>query len=117
VSARAFSTRDQVDTLCVHLTAPVADLVRFLFWAAWRVNEVRRLEWKHCLQIFHRHSRPIGDFRKVWTRACAAIGLEGRIVHDLRRSGVKHLIDSGFDPHIVMAFSGHRTPSMLRHRG
>jgi len=37
-----------------------------------------------------------------------------RIVHDLRRSGVKHLIDSGVDPHTVMAFSGHRTPSMLR---
>jgi integrase len=32
----------------------------------------------------------------------------------LRRSGVKHLIDSGNDPHTVMAFSGHRTPSMLR---
>jgi integrase len=35
-------------------------------------------------------------------------------VHDLRRSGVKYLIDSGIDPHTVMAFSGHRTPSMLR---
>jgi len=32
----------------------------------------------------------------------------------LVRSGVKHLIDSGVDPHTVMAFSGHRTPSMLR---
>jgi integrase len=40
--------------------------------------------------------------------------LPGRLVHDLRRSGVKHLIDSGNDPHTVMAFSGHRTPSMLR---
>jgi integrase len=42
------------------------------------------------------------------------IGLAGRLVHDLRRSGVKHLIDSGNDPHTVMAFSGHRTASMLR---
>ena len=38
----------------------------------------------------------------------------GRLVHDLRRSGVKHLIGAGVDPHTVMAFSGHRTPSMLR---
>ena len=35
-------------------------------------------------------------------------------MHDLRRSGVKHLIDSGVDPHTVTAFSGHRTASMLR---
>src|SRR5262249_10147450 len=71
----------------------------------------RRLD---CPYIFHRNGEPVGDFRKPWTRACAAIGLPGRLVHDLRRSGVKHLIDSGNDPHTAMAFSGHRTPSMLR---
>jgi hypothetical protein len=45
---------------------------------------------------------------------CTAIGLPDRIVHDLRRSGVKHLIGAGVDPHAVMAFSGHRTHSMLK---
>ncbi len=40
--------------------------------------------------------------------------LEGRIVHDLRRSGVRRLTNAGNDRHVVMAFSGHRTPSMLR---
>jgi hypothetical protein len=43
-----------------------------------------------------------------------SIRLSGRIVHDLRRSGVRHLIDAGNDPHTVMAFSGHRTDSMLK---
>src|SRR5262249_52926808 len=71
----------------------------------------RRLD---CPYIFHRDGEVIGDFRKLWQRACTAIGLAGRLVHDLRRSDVKHLIDSGIDPHTVMAFSGHRTPSMLR---
>jgi len=33
---------------------------------------------------------------------------------DLRRSGVRHLIRAGVPPHTVMAFSGHRTPSMLK---
>jgi integrase len=56
----------------------------------------------------------LGDFGKVWDRACAAVGMAGRIPHDLRRSGVKHYIDAGVDPHTVMAWSGHRTPSMLR---
>src|SRR2546427_11598389 len=42
------------------------------------------------------------------------IAMAGRIPHDLRRSGVKHYVDAGVDPHTVMAWSGHRTPSMLR---
>jgi hypothetical protein len=72
---------------------------------------VRRLD---CAFIFHREGEQIGDFRMVWKRACAAIGLPDRLVHDLSRNGVKHLIDSGNDPHTVMAFSGNRTASMLR---
>jgi integrase len=68
----------------------------------------------NCPYIFHRNGHAIGDFRKLWQLACTAIGLAGRLVRDLRRSGVKHLIDSGNDPHTVMAFSGHRTQSMLR---
>ena len=152
-----FFTRDEVEALCTHLASDLADVVQFLFFSAWRVGEVRTLQWrdydrqdqtirlrpehsknKHgrvlpligelaaildrrlaarrldCPYIFHRNGQPIGDFRKLWQRACTAIGLAGRLVHDLRRSGVKHLIDSGNDPHTVMAFSGHRTPSMLR---
>ena len=35
-------------------------------------------------------------------------------MHDLRRSGVRHPIRAGVAPHTVMAFSGHRTPSMLK---
>src|SRR4029077_2591076 len=51
---------------------------------------------------------------KRWKRACADLGVDGRIAYDVRRSGVRHLIQSGVDPHTVMAFSGHRTASMLR---
>jgi len=56
----------------------------------------------------------LGDFQKSWDRACRAIGMAGRTPHDLRRSGVKHYIEAGVDPHVVMAWSGHRTESMLR---
>jgi integrase len=154
-----FFTRTEVESLCGHLPPDLADVVQFLFFSAWRVNEVRSLEWrdyfaedgmirlrpefsknKHdrklpidrgelaaivmrrlearrqhpeCPYIFHRDGRRIGDFRKTWKRACDAIGLPGRIVHDLRRSGVKHLIGAGNDPHTVMQFSGHRTRSTL----
>jgi hypothetical protein len=54
------------------------------------------------------------DFQKMWVRACIAIGYSrsnpndpkevgaARTPHDLRRSGVKHYIDAGVDPHTVM---------------
>jgi integrase len=152
-----FFSRSEVEALCTHLDPDLADVVTFLFFSAWRVGEVRTLQWrdydrqeqslrlrpehsknKHgrvlplvgelaalldrrlaarrldCPYIFHRDGQAIGDFRKLWQRACTAVGLAGRLVHDLRRSGVKHLIAAGIDPHTVMAFSGHRTPSMLR---
>jgi Phage integrase family len=68
----------------------------------------------------------LGDFQKPWDRACISIGYSrpkpnhpkevraARTPHDLRRSGVKHYIDAGVDPHTVMQWSGHRTESMLR---
>ena len=73
--------------------------------------QARRLD---CPYVFHRNGRRIGDFRKLWAKACAELGLTGRIVHDLRRSGVRHLIRGGTPRHTVMAFSGHRTASMLK---
>ncbi len=76
-----------------------------------RQIKARRLD---CPYVFHQGGRKIGDFRKAWQTACTANGLHGRIVHDLRRSGVRHLIHAGIDPHTVMAFSGHRTDSMLK---
>jgi integrase len=67
-----------------------------------------------CPYVFHRNGRRIGDFRKLWVKACAEIGLTGRIVHDLRRSGVRHLVRAGVPLHTVMAMSGRRTQSMLK---
>jgi integrase len=154
---QGFFSRQEVEDLAGHLPPDITDAVQFLFFSAWRVGEMRTLEWrdydradgvirlrpersknKHsrvlpvegeiarimearvqkrrldCPFIFHQDGEPIGDFRKVWKKACAASGLPGRIVHDLRRSGVRHLIRAGVPPHTVMAFSGHRTNSMLK---
>lgn len=55
---KGFFSREQVEALCTHLPEVHADLVLFLF---------------------HANGKPVGDFRKVWRRACRAIGLEGRI--------------------------------------
>lgn len=154
---QGFLSRENMEAVAAQLDGDLADVVRFLFFSAWRVGEVRTLEWRDydraegtirlrpehsknaqgrvlpvvadvaavierrmqkrrldCPQIFHRDGQRIGDFRKAWHTACDAAGLAGRIVHDLRRSGVRHLINAGNDLHVVMQFSGHKTDSMLK---
>lgn len=66
----------------------------------------RRLD---CPFVFHRNGQPIGDIRKSFDRACAKIGLGHRLLHDLRRSGIKHLRNAGVPEQTIMRLSGHRT--------
>jgi integrase len=97
-----------------------------------RAREHRRLEQP---RIFHRNGRPIGDFRKLWQKACVAVGLghwieenddlrekpkwkirkkyRGLIVHDLRRSCVRNLVRSGLSEKIAMDQTGHKTRSVF----
>ncbi len=81
----------------------------------------RRIEARkrspHCPFIFHRRGKAVGDFRKVWKKACEAVGLvgglKGYIPYDCRRTAVRNLIRSGVEESTAMKISGHRTRSML----
>ena len=39
--------------------------------------------------------RPIGDWRKAWTKACVAAGCPGALFHDFRRTVVRNLTRAG----------------------
>jgi integrase len=64
--------------------------------------------------VFHRNGRPIGDFRKVWARACQAAGVAGTLFHDLRRSAVRNMDRVGVSQTVAMTLSGHKTASVYR---
>ncbi|MGC4097350.1 MAG: site-specific integrase [Nitrospira sp.] len=72
----------------------------------------RRLD---CPLIFHRRGKLIGDFRKVWKKACQAVGLvggiKGYIPYDCRRTAVRNLRRAGVEESVAMKISGHRTRS------
>src|SRR4029453_1984291 len=84
----------------------------------------------------------IGDFRKAWKTACAAVGLGqfieddvdaeksnagrtpehkkagrkkyvGLIVHDLRRSCVRNLVQAGIPEKTAMRLTGHKTRAIF----
>ena len=67
-----------------------------------------------CSYVFHHNGQKIGDFRKVWKRACKASGLDGIIVHDLRRCAARNLSRAGVPEQVAMGLTGHKTNSMYR---
>jgi integrase len=71
----------------------------------------RRLDCRH---VFHGQGRKIGDFKKAWKTACRVSGLEGTLVHDLRRCAARNLSRAGINEQLAMKLTGHKTNSMYR---
>jgi site-specific recombinase XerD len=65
-------------------------------------------------QVFHRHGKPIANFRRAWTAACAAAGCPGKLIHDMRRSAVRTFERAGVPRSVAMAVVGHKTESIYR---
>lgn len=66
------------------------------------------------LHVFQRAGKPMKSFRRVWARACKRAGLEGRLVHDLRRSAAREFRRAGLSESDIMELCGWETPSMFR---
>ncbi len=74
-------------------------------------------EQKHralCPSVFHWGGRPLKKLRRSWQSACAAAGLEGRLLHDFRRTAVRNLIRAGVQQAVAMKITGHKTDSIFR---
>jgi integrase len=70
---------------------------------------------------------PDTNFTKIWRAACVKAGLgkwrdpedhgkgyDGLIIHDLRRSAIKQLVESGASESVAMKISGHRSTNVFR---
>ncbi|MCH8269180.1 MAG: site-specific integrase [Acidobacteria bacterium] len=64
--------------------------------------------------VFHKDGKRIRDFRKAWDNACEAAGLQGRWVHDFRRSCVRRMERKGVPRSWAMKLTGHKTESIYR---
>lgn len=48
-----------------------------------------------------------------WRTACDALGLEGALFHDLRRTALTNMIEAGFSEKEAMEISGHKTRNVF----
>ncbi len=84
-----------------------------LYEAIANQDELRKQKYPDCRHVFSLDGRKIKYCRKSWMTACEEAGLQERLFHDLRRSGVRNLIRSGVPETVAMRISGHKTRSVF----
>jgi integrase len=125
-----FFDSGELAALKVELTADVWSLVEFLLYTGWRRDEGRLLTWasvdktlletrwavRSGLYVFHRDGEPlgIGAVRYGWKQACKRAGLDGRLIHDLRRTAARDMRRQGLSESDIMALCGWETLSMFQ---
>jgi integrase len=103
---------------CIRLYADQTkggDARAFPFAEATELRELLLAQWKvrHGVCVFQRHGKPIKDFRAAWEAACTRSGLEGMLVHDLRRTAAREYRRLGVSEGEIMKLCGWKTRSMF----
>jgi integrase len=57
--------------------------------------------------------KPVRDFRKAWRNLCAAAGVPGLLVHDMRRTAARNFRRAGVAEGVIMRVGGWKTPSVF----
>ena len=68
-------------------------------------------DWADVPWVLHRAGSQIVDYRKAWAKGTAVAGFPDLLFHDLRRSAIRHMLDSGWERARIKRIIGHKTDS------
>jgi len=94
----------------VYLPPEALDVLR-----KWRAatTSIEREQSRIITRVFHRAGKPIGGYFKAWRSAARRAGLEGRTLHDFRRTAARNYVRSGVPERVAMSILGHKTRSIF----
>ena len=84
-------------------------------------HTIRELVWQAVAgknpddYLFTRaNGAPVKDFRKGWKKLCEKAGLDGKYIHDFRRSAARELRNAGVPESTIMDIGGWKTREMFK---
>ena len=91
---------------------PFDEELEGIFKRLWNEKEQRKSGSPYVFLNKQKTER-IVDFRGSWDSACDDAKIGKRLIHDMRRSAVRNMVESGVSEKVAMELSGHLTRSVF----
>jgi integrase len=91
---------------------PFEDELEGIFKRLWNEKEQRKIAIPYVF-LNKQKTGQILDFRGSWDSACDNAKIGKRLIHDMRRSAVRNMVESGVSEKVAMELSGHLTRTVF----
>ena len=91
---------------------PFDEELESIFKRLWNEKEQRKIGVPNVFLNEQKTGR-IFDFRGSWDSACDKAKIGKRLIHDMRRSAVRNMVESGVSEKVAMELSGHLTRTVF----